>query len=834
MESKAVLENECVMNLTRWVNELTPWYDRMTNYIYDLENSTNAEQLKQDIEGRKRIVNDINITLATAAEINKKVEGQYAKVRDAVNKAIKEKTSEVTITAIDRDYGGCTVSMEDAQAILDEMQDQKNKAELMVDYIYHAYNDILVPKFGSVFKPAEKAVNTHCVEDTAYYARKNAYDNLFSPMTDYLYKLKGKDEGETHYKLRKWLRDNGAVYASNTLQTFTDAMYEAILSGDSIKRNMIADNCYKSLTEAEYKWVEREVDVRIKKDSVDVYKIPNRPLHFERVTRLLLRLLFGYGYYKNQLYSEYIGETQKFIDELDINDMKLLVAIPETCIFTFPTDTQSEYIQTVTVNVIKHCINYNQNWDLDAAYMYWFWTWLEGKEYGVMKNQEGNDVQPPTPRPEPFDYFNGVFKLKLKKIADATGRRLVGTNGLLIDGTYDHATAKLMAPWISSFFPDNTYDFGKRSQFMDALIDQAKECADVYQFVEWIHNDIMLKVPLEVVKSFNAISGLQYLTKVPISFVPNNFSFFDKEYEFETGYLTVLNSMYWTYGYICDENGNQLTSKPTHQSQVNYVQRGGMCYQTGIDPAEFSTARYDPFKLIWNPEYNGTVRYTRKESPLTDLKLINVNGLWYYNWSTAQHSYLVQDMTTKPRPIGANERIPYIGAECIMLPYKSFILDKLVKRYIDTEGCMYASGTYNKNPWLFTFADYVADNHVRSNRLIHIMFNEIVKRLLRCHISFPYNNILSTNFINSVHFNWHKINLPTDGADTNWSRVILPQYIFSDSATEAKFRNPRLDIVHMSKDQGGKVELEEYSCQDFNLTQCGSRGLNAIEHSSKL
>ena len=834
MESKAVLENECVMNLTRWVNELTPWYDRMTNYIFDLESPTRAAQFEQDVNDRTRVVNEINIALATAAEINKKVEGQYAKVRDIVNKALKEKTTEVTITAIDKDYGGCTVSTEDAQAILDEMQDQKNKAELMVDYIYHAYNDILVPKFGNIFKPVEKAVNTHCVEDKQYHARKKAYENVFAPMTEALYKLKGKDEDEHHYKLRKWLRDNGSVYASSTLQTFTDAMYEALLSGDPIKRNMIADNCYKSLTEAEYKWVEREVDVRVKKDSIDVYKIPEKMIHFERITRLLLRLLFGYEYYQGQSYSEYIKETQELINEMDIHDMKLLVAIPETCIFAFPTDEYSEYIQTITVNVIKHCINYNQNWDLDAAYMYWFWTWLEGKEYTDTKDQEGNDVKLPEIHPEPFNYFKDVFKPKLRKIAEVTGKRLVGWNGILIDGTYDHATAKLMAPWLSSFFPDNTYDFSKRTQYMDTFIDQAKDHTDVYRFIEWIHDNVLLKVPLEVVKSFNAISGLPYLTRVPFTFVPNNFSFFDKEYEFETGYLTVLNSMYWTYGYISDPEGNQLTSKPTFQSQESYIQRGGMCYQTGVNPAIFSNTRYDPFRLIWNPEYNGAVSYKRKEEPLNDLSLIEVNGLWYYNWATAQHSYLVQDMTTNPRPIGANERIPYIGADCIMLPYKSFILDKLVKRYIDTEGCMYASETYNKNPWLFTFADYVADNHVRSNRLIHIMFNEIVKRLLRCHISFPYNNILSTNFINSIHFNWHKINLPTDGADTNWSRVILPQYIFSDSATESKFRNPRLDIVHMSKDQGGKVELEEYPCMDFNLTQCGSVGLSAIDCASKL
>ena len=261
-----------------------------------------SKQFEEDINARTTIVNEINIALGQAIEINKKVEGQYTKVRDLVNKALREQTKEVTITAVDKDYGGCTVSTEEAQAILDEMQDQKNKAELMVDYIFHAYNDILVPKFSHIFKPVEKAVNVHCVEDRQYFARKNAYDKVFVPMTKALYELKGKDESETHYKLRQWLRENGGVYASDTLQIFTDAMYDvvvnnetmynAILNGGNvqdiiaggtlIKNNVIADNCYKSLTDAEYSWVLREIIVRIKKDSVDVYKIPEKSSHFKR------------------------------------------------------------------------------------------------------------------------------------------------------------------------------------------------------------------------------------------------------------------------------------------------------------------------------------------------------------------------------------------------------------------------------------------------------------------------------------------------------------------------------------------------------------------------
>ncbi len=848
MESKTVLENDCVKNLTGWVNSLTPWYEKMTNYVYALESPTKAAQLEQDINMRTTVVNEINIALGQATEINKKVEGQYTKVRDIVNKALKNKTKEVTITAIDRDYGGCTVSTEEAQAILDEMQDQKNKAELMVDYIFHAYNDILVAKFGDIFKPVEKSINGHCVEDRQYFARKNAYEKVFAPMTKKLYEFQGRDESNTHYKLRKWLRGNGGVYASETLQTFTDALYEIVLNDETmynivlnggtiqdivsndaiIKNNMIADNCYKSLTDAEYNWVMRELIVKIKKDTVDVYKIPEKSLHFERITTLLTRLLFGYEYSVGQDYNEYIDETEEIINSMNIHDMKLLMAIPETCIFTFPTDVDSEYIQTVSTEVIKHSVDYNQNWDLDSAYMYWFWTYLEGKEYKSTKDPNGVDKQVPNPCPDPFNYFNKVFKPKLRKIASVTGERLFGANGILIDTTYNHASVNLMAPWLGTFFPENTFDFSKRTQHIKSLIAQAKEFADVRLFIEWIHDNILLNVPLEVMKSFNAISGKRYLTTVPFTFVPNNFSFFDKEYEFETGYLTVLNSMYWTHGYISDDSGKQLTSKPLFQSQVSYRNQGGMCYQTGINPAKFSSARYEPFKLIWNPGYDSPITYKRKEEPLTDLTLIQVNDFWYYNWSTAQQSYLVQNVGSNPRPIGENERIPYIGANCIMLPYKSFILDKIVRSYIEKgQGCPY-NESYNKNIWLFSFADYVKDNYVMAQNLIDLVYNHIVKRLLRCHISFPYNNILNTSFINSVHFNWSSSRFPSSLSDKAWSEVILPQYIFSNSAAEDKFNDKYLGKVEMPY-KPNFITLNKYNAINFSLKQCSTTGLGDIE-----
>lgn len=807
-ESKEVTSNECVKTLEELVAQITPYYKTLDSYVFDLGDERTAKPLREDEAQKNHMINDIILAINAAADINNKVQGIYGRVRDTVNAALEKGTTEVTINATDKKYGGCTVSTKHAQAILDEMLDQKNDAETMIGYMYQSYNDILVPKFPDVFKPRMRPFNKHCDENVGYFARKRAYDNVLEPMTKKLAELKGENESNWHYNLRKWLQKHNRLYATDTLQAFVDVAYKAEISGEyTIDSAIIKDNCYESLTPEEYKWVKREVQVRKKKNEIDIYMIDNQTERCKNIMRLLFRILFAFEY-KGEDLDTYNKETAKLIDGFDIHMMKLLVAIPETCIFTFPTDEASEYIHSVTLETVMHSVDYNQNWEVDAAYMYWFWTHLQGEGYSETKDPEGNVRAVPKTATQGIDYFNTVFKPKLKKIGAKMANKLIGINGIY----RDKEAASVLAPWIVNMFTDAFNDSARRNTLLNDIIKQA-EGMDVRRFIDWFHSTVIHGVPKGVWKAFNAMSGEKRLQGTAILFLPNNFTLFDKEYELETALITTINSLYWLYGYISEPDGNIIKSKPVITPYRKYIYQGGLCYKMGKNPVEFNVAEYEPFVVQWNPKYTAKL-YEPAKIPEVDTLLVKVKGEWVFTWTTAQISFMTQGIGSKIRPIDTYSRVPYIGARCLQLPYDTYIVNQLLAKYKETNGCPYSvNNTTLKNQWLFTYADHISGSYIDTvNTLVNIMFNGTVRRLMRCSLTFPYNNIMSTNFINAAHFGWINKDVPTSSDDELWDAVLLPQYIFNSSVL------PDKDGVK-SEPKFDKKDIGKYKQVTCNVTQ---------------
>lgn len=821
-ESEGVTSNDCVKAMTALVAEITPHYKLIDQYVFELSDKSTSDALIADESRFNYMINHTIIAINNATDINFKVQGMYDRVRNTVNKALESKTKEVTINAVDEKYGGCTVSTADAQAILDEMLDQKNDAETMISFIFQSYNDVLVPainkKIPGRLKPINREINRHCEKDIAYYVRERAYHEIYQPMAKGVFALQGEHESDFSFKVRKWLRDHGTVYTSETLQTYVDALYAASLEeGDNaaIKTSLIADNCYKSLTEAEYKWVLREVDVRRKKDQIDVYKIPDQTAHCKQILILLLRWLFGYGYTKGASHSAYAADTEKIVDQLDIHSMKILTAIPETCIFTFPTDEESKYIHEITIDVVKHCVDYNLNWEMDAAYMYWFWSYLQGESYAPTVDQENKPRDVPASAPQPKDYFNSVFKPKLRTISRKMADKLIGGNGVLFNST----AASILAPWTVEFFEKTAAnDFEARNSTLDKLVKECESITTVRRFIQWVHEKVIYPVPKYVWKAFNAMSGCKTVQTVPIQFVPNNFTLFDPEYELETGLLTALNSLYWIYGYISQQTGISVTDKPAINAFSSFLYQGGLCFKLGTNPVDFNTEMYDPFILQWNPKYEP--KYVRKKKPDVDTIMFKFNEQWLFRWTSGTFSFMSQGIGGNIRPFGMEDMIPFIGARCEMLPYEEYILNELLPLYVGTSGCPYGKS----NPWLVTYADHIAGNGITGiNTLMTVLFNGTVKRLLRCHISFPYNNILNMSFINAAHFNWFGKSLPSSAKSGDWSAVVLPQYIFSESLNESNFRGSKkgdykepkyIKIEPLKADPSINITMQE--CVDAN------------------
>jgi hypothetical protein len=827
-ESPEVTSNDCVKTLEALVKQITPYYKTLDRYVFELSDKRTAEPLLNNESRKNHMLNEVIVAINKAADINNIVQGIYGRVRDTVNAALEDGTTEVTINATDEKYGGCTVSTEYAQAILDEMLDQKNDAETMIGFMYQSYNDILVPKFPDVFKPRIRPFNKHCDENVSYFARKRAYEKVLEPMTKKLSELQGEYESKWHYNIRKWLQKRNRPYATDTLQRFVDAAYDAELIGENIDAAIIKDNCYKSLTPEEHKWVIREVDVRKKKNEIDVYMIDKQPERCKTIMRLLFRILFAYEYQGEDL-KTYNAETTKLINSLDIHMMKLLVAIPETCIFTFPTDTESEYIHSVTLETVLHSVDYNQNWEVDAAYMYWFWTHLQGESYKETTDQEGKKRAVPATAKQGIDYFNTVFKPKLITISEKMANKLIGINGIYDD----KESAQILAPWIVKTFDDAFNDYARRNTLLSDLIAQA-DGMGVRLFIDWFHSTVIHGIPKGVWKAFNAMSGEKRLQSIPIQFVPNNFTLFDKEYELETALITTINSLYWLYGYISEPDGNIIKDKPVLTPYRKYIYQGGLCYKFGKNPVIFNASEYEPFVLQWNPKYTAE-SYVPANIPEVDTLLINVKGEWFFDWTTAQISFMTQGIGRNIRPIDVSSRVPYIGARCLQLPYDTYIVGQLLAKYKETPGCPYsAKDNTLKNQWLFTYADHISGKYINGeNTLINIMFNGTVRRLMRCSLTFPYNNIISTSFINAAHFGWAGKAIPTNGNDKIWDEVILPQYIFNrsvssdndgvksepnfDKEDNKEYKSVVCKVMQVSQDECKRLNMTFYVC-DGNKT----------------
>jgi hypothetical protein len=282
----------------------------------------------------------------------------------------------------------------------------------------------------------------------------------------------------------------------------------------------------------------------------------------------------------------------------------------------------------------------------------------------------------------------------------------------------------------------------------------------------------------------HSLTSFKKLTSKPLLFLPNNYTLFDKEYEFETAYLTALNAIYWRHGYINDGAGNYVSIAPKAASMLNFLMQGGLCYMTGIDPVKLNVSRYETFRLKWNPEYTSNIKYTRREDPVKDVAVVNVNGSYLYKWTTALQSFLTQSIGTNLRITNKDLTIPFLGANCPMVPFSDYIYSTLIGEYIKDGECIYPTHEGNnnrteKNSCIYTYADYMSTKYVLKYSFNEIFYNNIVNRLLRSHITFPYNNILSTSFINTAHFLWHDYDIPTDMNAESWNKVVLPQYILT-------------------------------------------------------
>lgn len=708
------------------------------------------------------------------------------------------------------------LSPENWQCVLREVLDLRYDVESKVTSVFQSLNKLTSDVEIKEIQTKELR-NEHCDKNYAYYLRRAFTNRILKPISDKLIPLRGKKEGDKTYKIRKFFGNHIAIIVSQKMRESVNILYNDFLENSMLPRNLNEENCYKLLNKEEQKWVIREVDMMKKMDSINIYKL-GRSDDFRTVMDILCAILFGYN--------TGLLALRNLFGKINRTTLMLFIAIPELCNFAFPNDTSCEAIQEVTLEQIQYAIEYNENWELDAATMYWMWTHISGeRDTKEITDLDGN-THPVPKNNKSVDYLS-IFINRVKSLISTSIEKISNRGMMKTSGTN---TRKLYLPWTwqqSNDLTDETFDssnmeiisFGIVTDAEIAkLISDAQQCVNTKQFLEFFNNTLARFVPDYVWKSFSALSGKVAYNK-PLKFLPNNATLYDMEYEFKCGCVTVINSILWQFGYLNNAGISVNKGQLNPTDRADNVEKGGLCYKLPESNKEsFSRTVYDPFTLLtyfikqnlpedvtkaeidynnslptvnnlfklYDDDLNGKLDDNKGKYDPTDI--IGLNKLGYetsitnfpledggeiklYKWPTASRSFWCQDMY-KIRAIPYEDQLPFVGAKLKLISPE--ILNNFFLEYLDSIG----NATQAENGFLISYADYVFDNYIvdKRYRLIDIMYENIINTVLKYRITIPYNGIINSNYINTIH----ALEMSDIGVNPfSDKNFIIPQYIFT-------------------------------------------------------
>ena len=704
----------------------------------------------------------------TMDNLKKSIQGEYTRLRDEVEAMQLEPAKR--------------------QTVMRELQNLKYDAESLITEVYTINNNLANQEYDTIIRTEPK--NEHCVKDKEYEMRKRLTERVWKPISKYMYSpISHPGETEKDVARRRKMAHKSVIFVTEKMQESVSSLYAAIVEEDAIKRNLVEENCYKLLTQEESKWVFREVDMMRKKDSVDVYRQASTQ-DFVDLVKVVCMMLYAYDFLEGEDITEYMSRVNVYIDSLSIRIMQLMFVFPELVIFAFPIEEAAKWVHSVNISAIEHAIEYNDNWDLESAYMYWFWTHMQGEPYVPCVDPDGNSHAVPEDVVNPEqNYLEEVFKKKIKRIIKSTAQKLTSKNlykkpeemkiitpwNQMIDGD------KEMPAMMDTGGDENYNSNGRSSIIYNNWVEKAKSFnkqADkvdtivIEDFVAWFHVRLIATVPKFVWKSLNSLGGFKKLTSVPIHFLPNNYTLFDIKCEFWTSAIVILNTLYWTYGYLNSGLPQKIVNKQEAAKAASNkldIYKGGLCYELFEDKIPFSVEPYDPFMVIFNPAQDSIPGVINEETakeggpsrPKCDYTFFGYNvieevGLekynYYYNWKTAGMSFMTMNMNTL-FPIPVNEEVSFAGADCRMLPWEGYIKVN-IELYKES-----GTNTYNvaRNNWLFTYADFIMDKYANAeNMLVNILYRATIPKLTKFHVTIPYNIIIDANYINYAHILRHE------------------------------------------------------------------------------
>ena len=840
-------------------------YITMDNYIEDIrafaqktiDVKLKLEALAELVKRDPTLINDEGFQktkMIYVQELNDcKIRGQE----------IDLKTRELSKDERKNDYG-VVYSDEQWQAITRQIKNAKYDIEENVTLGYEIVNG---PLAAGKARKLEEPVNEHCKKDTPYYMRQWFTEYILRPISDNAYKMPIYGDNPIKDYMRNWFKDRFVIYVTDTMRDSVMALYEAVIREDTLARNLVVENCYRMLDNEQRKWVIREVDMMRKMDTVDIFKI-GKSEDFAKLMEILCVILFQYGQTSDG--AMIIPGANEAMSRIDVKTIMLMVAIPQLVNFAFPVDAMSVNVHNVNTETLQHAVEYNENWTLEAAHVYWFWTQSDKSYYtNIRINQPVKDldgIMHAVPEDLIEIGFNYTRQVKnwLFTVAKNMGEKL--TKKPIFSSSMENRR-RLLAPWtFSETITDGliTYTRGvdipaetsARNAFLrQRYIEPAANCQTTAEFLNLFANTMAQDIPPYVWKSFNALSGKKMLVDKPLRWVPNNFTFYSREYEATVAIISTINSIYWTHGYINDGKRHMITDKDISiwekQYKNNFVCKGGLAFKLpDKDETIYNREPYKTFDIIMNDDktgvpmievmelYKKVVAYNEyipeKDETLLTFKPVDLDitiaesemkEFYTYNWNSAHISFFTQDAAVCPLRAypdseeGMKYLLSFIGADCELIDYSTILLPVIEKFFSDTNNPF-----NNPNSYIFTYANYMIDtfNDDVDRRLINQLYHVTIDNLLKYRILFPYNMVINSNYINAVHvaMKYDKGGVKEDSTTWDKNNIVFPQHIFSPSNAPVFNVAPKMDTFNGGDNIFDKEIKFNYTPMDFVTFSC--------------
>lgn len=583
--------------------------------------------------------------------------------------------------------------------------------------------------------------NEHCNKDTKYKMREWLTKKLIKPISERAYAPRQVTESSMKYGVRSWIADNATILVTADMQESVNRLYEATIEDKHLDRNLLEENCYTMLNAQEKRWVIQEVMKRRLIDGINMEKII-KPVDYEDFAELLCTILFSYRLAGSP--TTVAKRKSEIKDKISRKTMMLMMAFPQLVHFAFPLDANSDFIHNIDAEHIQHSVQNNPNFTEDEALVTWFWTHLSDEGYPSYTDIDGNIVPELAKPPKTVNYIEKSFKEYVTRLINQFSQKLVTTNIFSEELSVKQQILDWMPKALQPGLNEDT--------IYETYIHPASTCKNMKEFR--IHFDNTFgKIPAFIWKSFNALAGKKIKEGLKIKFYPNNFFEYCPDEELHEAIITLLNSIYWSYGYVLAKNGDYSATNSDaisiidRKSLADLVRHGGLCYKLHSEYKYSKTPVFAQFQIFRTPPEtacSANSPFAKKPDVLTETIIGHYHK--YYKNPTLSRTFLLQNLNAY-KPIPVEDLIQSLGALNPFVTWES-IMKVLQETYLSSPNC-----PYNKSIAKYlSYADYIIDRYsMIESTIISYVQKYIMDMVMSFRITFPHNNVYDNNFINSVH-----------------------------------------------------------------------------------